>query len=83
MIDPDLILDLDEERRDQVITALATIGYSGVIELMENRLQERLLGGHEDETDEALGARIKLYRRDVAHLRELKSLCDMAKQESN
>jgi hypothetical protein len=49
---------------------------------MEERILERLVAGHEFEDDEELVRRIKLYRRDLSQLRELKSLCETYEQDN-
>jgi hypothetical protein len=82
MIDSDIIESLDRDTKDNVKVALVTLKASGVISLMEERILERLVAGHEFEDDEELVRRIKLYRRDLSQLRELKSLCETYEQDN-
>lgn len=82
MIDSDIIESLDEVTLGNVKSALVTIGASGVIALMEARILERLVAGHDQEDDEELARRVRLYRRDLSQLRALTDLCETQKQDN-
>jgi hypothetical protein len=81
MIDRDLIDTLDEAEFTSVTQALASLGRSSVIALMERRLLDRLTLGAFDENDEDLNQRIRVYRRDLGQLRELQALCELYQQD--
>lgn len=82
MIESDIIESLDETTTGNVKVALVTIGASGVIALMEARILERLVAGHDEEEDEGLARRIRIYRRNLSQLRELQSLCETYQQDN-
>jgi hypothetical protein len=76
MIDPDLI-------RNNLMAqeGLKFLLESGVIELQQERLKERVLGGGNDDKDEVMLEQIRKYRTDHRNLESLRQLALEYKKE--
>lgn len=76
MIDADIIDALNDVTQDAVADALTTLAMSGIIDTQLKRKLDQLTSGADDESEENLARRIRVYRRDVSQLMSLKELAE-------
>ena len=74
MIDKELFDQLDKHQRDSAISGLSQLVNSGILELQKQQLLARMLAGYERESDEAVTAKVKEYRRGITAILSLEGL---------